>query len=113
MKIFSRLFVSVLALLFCSTLVFADDGGSSSSVAIGWTPTDLFVPAFYEHFISLQGEFSIAPSSALTIPVGYASYMGFTMLMIGIGYRFYPTATSVEGFYLGLRAGILNVSSSP
>ena len=106
----------LLCLVLLSTvIVYAGEEESSpaasSTFCIGWTPTDLFVPAYFQGFISLQGEILLASGSALTIPVGFASAMGINMFMFGIGYRFYPASTQMDGFYLGLNAGLIIASS--
>jgi hypothetical protein len=69
--------------------------------AVGFMPTDLFVPLFYGGFFSLKGEFMISDQGALTIPVGYAYINDDSLIYLGIGAKWLPMRQGIKGFYLG------------
>lgn len=83
--------------------------------AVGFTPTDLFLPLFYGGFLSVKGEFMIGRNVALTVPAGYYLPSTDGIVYLGLGTKWLPMGEGLKGFYLGcdamfianIRAGLI------
>lgn len=69
--------------------------------SIGITPTDMFVPLFYQHFFTMQFEYMLGESFALEIPLGF-SIADDSRIFYGFGIRWYPMKQGVTGYYIGM-----------
>lgn len=92
-------------------------GGNTDSglsrFAFGWTFTDLYMENFYVNWGSFQFEFLISDGFSLQIPLSLKITSTYTVMLTGIGARWYPLHLGLQGFYLGTRLNAkFNITSS-